>query len=63
VTAIVSEEMDEPRQVACGRDASYILCVDPLDGSSNSDVNGVVATIFGIHRLAMARFRTFLSED
>jgi fructose-1,6-bisphosphatase I len=50
VAAIVSEEMDEPRQVACGGDATYLLCIDPLDGSSNSDVNGVVATIFGIYR-------------
>lgn len=50
VAAIVSEEMDEPHQVACGTRASYVLCVDPLDGSSNSDVNGVVATIFGVYR-------------
>jgi len=52
VAALVSEEMDEPRQVACGTRASYVLCVDPLDGSSNSDVNGVVATIFGVYRPA-----------
>jgi fructose-1,6-bisphosphatase I len=52
VAAIVSEEMDEPRQMAGGTGASYILCIDPLDGSSNSDVNGVVATIFGIYRPA-----------
>jgi fructose-1,6-bisphosphatase I len=52
VAALVSEEMDEPRQIACGRRASYVLCVDPLDGSSNSDVNGVVATIFGVYRPA-----------
>jgi fructose-1,6-bisphosphatase I len=52
VAALVSEEMDEPRQIACGKRASYVLCVDPLDGSSNSDVNGVVATIFGVYRPA-----------
>lgn len=50
VAAIVSEEMDEPRLVACGKRASYVLCVDPLAGSSNADVNGVVATIFGVYR-------------
>lgn len=50
VAAIVSEELDEPHQLACGPSSSYILCIDPLDGSSNSDVNGVVATIFGIYR-------------
>ena len=54
VSAIVSEEEDQPRQVACGAKASYLLCVDPLDGSSNSDVNGVVGTIFGIYRPARA---------
>lgn len=50
VSAIVSEEDDEPRQIACGPGAKYILCIDPLDGSSNSDVNGVIGTIFGIYR-------------
>jgi len=50
VAAIVSEEMDEPRQLAGGKRASYVLAVDPLDGSSNSDINGVVATIFGVYR-------------
>lgn len=50
VAAIVSEELDEPREIACGEQASYVLCVDPLDGSSNSDINGVVATIFGVYR-------------
>jgi fructose-1,6-bisphosphatase I len=52
VAAIVSEEMDEPCLMACGTRASYVLCVDPLDGSSNADVNGVVATIFGVYRPA-----------
>jgi fructose-1,6-bisphosphatase I len=51
VAAIVSEEEGEPRQMACGLHAKYLLAVDPLDGSSNSDVNGVVGTIFGIYRL------------
>ncbi|MCC7241501.1 MAG: class 1 fructose-bisphosphatase [Acidobacteria bacterium] len=50
VAAIVSEEEDEPRQIASGAKASYLLCVDPLDGSSNSDTNGVVGTIFGVYR-------------
>ena len=52
VAAIVSEEDDEPRQMACGPVAKYILCIDPLDGSSNSDVNGVVGTIFGVYKPA-----------
>ena len=30
--------------------ARYVLCIDPLDGSSNTDINGIVGTIFGIYR-------------
>jgi fructose-1,6-bisphosphatase I len=52
VAAVVSEEDDEPRQMACGPGAKYILCIDPLDGSSNSDINGVVGTIFGVYQPA-----------
>jgi fructose-1,6-bisphosphatase I len=50
VSAIVSEERDAVQQVAGGSDAMYILCVDPLDGSSNTDINGPVGTIFGVYR-------------
>ncbi len=50
VAAIVSEEMDEPKETMCGSEARYILCVDPLDGSSNTDTNGAVGTIFGFYR-------------
>ena len=50
VGELISEELDEPRVMAGGRQASYVLCIDPLDGSSNSDVNGVVASIFGLYR-------------
>lgn len=50
VAAIVSEEAGEAIHMACGAKASYVLCVDPLDGSSNSDINGIVGTIFGLYR-------------
>ncbi|MBI3328921.1 MAG: class 1 fructose-bisphosphatase [Nitrospinae bacterium] len=50
VAAIVSEELDEAKHIVGGRDAKYVLCVDPLDGSSNTDINGPVGTIFGIYR-------------
>lgn len=32
------------------RNAKYIVCIDPLDGSSNIDVNVSVGTIFSIYR-------------
>ncbi len=50
VAAIVSEEMEELRVITCTEESSYLLCVDPLDGSSNTDVNGAVGTIFSFYR-------------
>jgi fructose-1,6-bisphosphatase I len=52
VAAIVSEELEEPKVVSCGDDARYILSTDPLDGSSNTEINGSLGTIFGVHRRA-----------
>ena len=45
VTALVSEEMEEIYPLSGGE---YLLVFDPIDGSSNVDVNGVVGTIFSI---------------
>ncbi|MFC1562396.1 class 1 fructose-bisphosphatase [candidate division KSB1 bacterium] len=49
--AMVSEESEEiikiPDYFPRGK---YILCLDPLDGSSNIDVNVSIGTIFGIYR-------------
>src|SRR5262245_50938396 len=45
VSVVVSEEMDEPLYLGEGR---YIVCIDPVDGSSNLDVNGIVGTIFSV---------------
>ncbi len=50
VAGIVSEELDEVKQISCEAKAQYILCTDPLDGSSNTDINGALGTIFGIYR-------------
>ncbi len=50
VAAIVSEELEQLRVVNCASAARYILCVDPLDGSSNTDVNGSVGSIFSFYR-------------
>jgi fructose-1,6-bisphosphatase I len=49
VAAVVSEEL--PEVVPLGPEqAPFVLCVDPLDGSSNADINGAVGTIFGLYR-------------
>jgi fructose-1,6-bisphosphatase I len=50
VAEIISEEMEEPKQVPGGNDAQFVICTDPLDGSSNTDANGTVGTIFAIYR-------------
>jgi fructose-1,6-bisphosphatase I len=47
VAAIVSEE-DEKPVVTKTPDAPYVVCTDPIDGSSNTDVNGPLGTIFSI---------------
>jgi len=50
MAAIVSEELEQVKHISCGDDAQYILCIDPLDGSSNTDTNGALGTIFGLYR-------------
>ena len=52
VRIVVSEEMAEPFVVprAAGS-GSYAVFFDPLDGSSNVDVNAPLGSIFSIHRL------------
>lgn len=48
---VVSEERDEPVQVPSQwHSGRYVVTVDPLDGSSNIDVNATIGTIFGIFR-------------
>jgi fructose-1,6-bisphosphatase I len=46
---LVSEEMEEVRhrREPCAT-GGFVVCFDPVDGSSNLDVNGIVGTIFSI---------------
>ena len=50
--AIASEENDEfiPIINQVSNNAKYVVCIDPLDGSSNIDVNVSIGTIFSIYR-------------
>lgn len=52
VCAIASEENQEILTFDEGlsRDGHYVFCMDPLDGSSNIEVNVSVGTIFSIYR-------------
>jgi fructose-1,6-bisphosphatase I len=46
VAAVCSEESEEP--IVMTRGGSYVVAVDPVDGSSNIDVNAPIGTIFAI---------------
>lgn len=50
--AIASEENEDLVDVesAVSKNAQYVVCMDPLDGSSNIDVNVSIGTIFSIYR-------------
>lgn len=48
LAALVSEEKEEIIQMH--KEANYVLVMDPLDGSSNIDVNLSVGSIFGIFK-------------
>jgi fructose-1,6-bisphosphatase I len=53
VCSLISEEMDEPRHYDANcRDNSYCVLYDPIDGSSNTDVNGSLGTIFAVKKRA-----------
>jgi len=48
---------------AFGRDGKYVVCIDPLDGSSNIDVNVSVGSIFSIYRRLTPRGEKASKED
>lgn len=47
VTGLVSEELIDPVNLTV-KNGQYLICVDPLDGSSNVNVNISVGTIFSV---------------
>ncbi len=56
VSDMVSEEMDQPAQILGNTDrGKYVVFVDPLDGSSNIDVDVTIGSIFSIHRRPTGR--------
>ena len=50
VCAITSEEMADPVIISKEDAGKYIFMMDPLDGSSNIDVNVSIGTIFSVYR-------------
>ncbi len=63
--AVVSEENQDITVFEEGmcREAKYIFCMDPLDGSSNIDVNVSIGTIFSIYRRKSQVGETVTTED
>ena len=63
LACMASEEEEEvipiPNQFKAGK---YVLLYDPLDGSSNIDVNVSIGTIFSIHRKVSAGERGTLED-
>jgi fructose-1,6-bisphosphatase I len=64
VAGIGSEECADA--IMCGdagRQGKYIVMIDPLDGSSNIDVNVSIGTIFSIHRRITPLGEPLTTED
>jgi len=56
VSELVSEEMAQPAIIQGNANkGKYVIFVDPLDGSSNLDVNVTVGSIFSVHRRPVGR--------
>ncbi|KAI4495763.1 hypothetical protein M0802_008386 [Mischocyttarus mexicanus] len=47
---LVSEENNDAIEVETGKNSKYVVCFDPLDGSSNIDCLVSVGSIFGIYK-------------
>ena len=52
VASLASEEMPDAFYYAGDRRGRYVVVFDPLDGSSNVEVDGSMGSIFSIHRRA-----------
>ena len=51
LAVMASEERRDPIQIPAGYQiGKYVLVFDPLDGSSNIDINATIGTIFAIYR-------------
>ena len=48
VASLISEESEDPIEMPVEGIHPVVVCCDPVDGSSNLDVNGTVGTIFGL---------------
>ncbi|MDP4687669.1 MAG: class 1 fructose-bisphosphatase [Salibacteraceae bacterium] len=63
VAGWASEEADEFVAFEGCENAEYVIAIDPLDGSSNIDVNVSIGTIFGIYKRLSPTGTTVELED
>lgn len=71
VCGIASEENEDFIQIEGGGNShlsKYVVLIDPLDGSSNADVNVTVGTIFSVYRRVtpeehLCRWRIFTKRN
>lgn len=63
--AVASEENEDLIEIESpvSQNAKYVVCIDPLDGSSNIDVNVSIGTIFSIYRRRSDRTGTTTIDD
>lgn len=61
VCALISEESES--YVDLNNSGKYVVAIDPLDGSSNIDVNVSIGTIFSIYRRKSPPFGPVRTED
>src|SRR6202012_1469905 len=62
---VASEENEDivPINSDVAKNAKYIVAIDPLDGSSNIDVNVPVGTIFSIYRRKTTAGKANIEDD
>ncbi len=63
---VASEEQEQGVELidsGISKNAKYIVCIDPLDGSSNIEVNVSVGTIFSIYRRKSEVGQPLTSDD
>jgi fructose-1,6-bisphosphatase I len=63
VAGWASEESDEYVSFEGNEDSAYVVVIDPLDGSSNIDVNVSIGTIFGIYERVSSRREKVTAQD
>lgn len=63
VAGMASEEVDNSIQFEGNEAGDYVIMIDPLDGSSNIDVNVAIGTIFAIYKRISPKGGALTAED